>query len=111
MIFSDRKDGMYWTDLLRFHPEYADDCEWETLEGWNWSSFLCYRPEFYNKCDWSKLNEIDWHNLLLEQNQFCVKRISWANIPFLPWKTSEENYFFVFHMRRFMQPNDYIILF
>ena len=56
--------GWDWSILLVDHPELADRCEWDKLDGRAWANLLLSRPGFAFRCDWDKLATRDLRTLL-----------------------------------------------
>lgn len=59
--------------LLKCRPQFADKCDWSTLDAHDWQDLLVTRPEFADKCDWSKLDSHNWIRLLVKRPQFADK--------------------------------------
>jgi hypothetical protein len=69
-----KMDGLDWSSLLRFQPQFSSKCDWSKLDGLDWRALLRVRPQFSSKCDWSKLDGYDWSSLLIKQPQLSTFR-------------------------------------
>ena len=41
-------NGQRWVNVLVNHPQFADECDWDTLNSRDWSRLLQYQPQFKN---------------------------------------------------------------
>ena len=76
-------------DLCK-HPQFADKCDWEKLDGENWSCLLKHQPLFAGKCDWSKLNSFHQKTLITRHPQL-IKYVTFSDIAEIPETYNREN--------------------
>ena len=67
----EKLEGTDWLRLLSVQPQFADHCPWEKLDGGNWSWLLRRYPHFSDRCVWEKLRGEDWCRLLCAHPQFA----------------------------------------
>lgn len=86
--------GLEWAQLLCSQPQFADRCDWATLDGNAWHCLLCSQPQFADRCDWAFTREWDgagtfdmcapsrwyWITLLIMQPQFANKCDIWEEL-------------------------------
>ena len=62
-------------DLLMEQPELAAKCDWKRmrrqLDGYGWARLLSAQPQFAEQCQWASLEGADWAELLAKQPQFA----------------------------------------
>ena len=71
-------------DLLKIHPEFADNYNWDKLDGCDWALILAELPQLSDRCPWDKLSGSDWSRLLAEQPQFADK-CPWEKLDGYSW--------------------------
>ena len=59
-----------WSELLKLHPQVANQCEWGMFSGLDWRLLLIGHPEFACYCDWEKLDNYDWWARSLARRSF-----------------------------------------
>ena len=50
------EDAGFWLSVLRSHPDLAEGCQWEKLDGRDWRNLLGLQPQFADRCPWEKLS-------------------------------------------------------
>ena len=87
--FPERMTGWDWATLLRHSPQFANQCNWDKLDGHAWPLLLSARPEFADKCHcwdkFSKYSNWNWARLLESQPQFADKCHCWEEFSDEEW--------------------------
>jgi formylglycine-generating enzyme required for sulfatase activity len=80
--FPERMNGCDWSNLLSHSPQYADLCDWATLNeygGSDWVYLLKAQPQLADKCDWSALDSDSLLDLFKAQPQLADK-CDWSKV-------------------------------